>query len=288
MNKTTYFNLDAPAGECLMYRFISALMLLVLLSGCSSTGRLTPSPFLSIKEIKTTLIEVPEIGQRRDASLGDTLMQKHFSSTGDAFEIEAGTVGSVPQRSSCGTLWATFKFPKTTSVFVARDYTSDDPDLDEALICSEPLAGDAIVDAKSGVEIWNSPYALSPMVCKSKNDNAFYVVGQTVFSSDCFYGDLRLPIMNTLPSGSVSSVQKSFASDTQRKSELIYNGRVGDALRFIYREFYDDMARPSFTQEIQYDLGISTIVGFKSAKLEIFEATNTKISYQVISHFADF
>ena len=63
---------------------------------------------------------------------------------------------------------------------------------------------------------------------------------------------------------------------------------VGDALRFIYREFYNDMARPSFTQEIQYDLGISTIVGFKSAKLEILEATNTKISYQVISHFADF
>lgn len=249
---------------------------------------MTPSPFLSVKEMKTKLIEVPEIGQRRDASLGDTLMQKHYSSTGDAFEIEAGTVGSVSQRSSCGALWATFKFPKTTSVFIARDYTSDDPALDEALICSEPLAGGAIVDAKSGIEIFSSPYLASPMVCKGKNDNAFYVVGQNVMGSDCFYGDYRLPIMNTLPDGSVSTVQKSFASDTQRKSELIYNGRVGDALRFIYREFYNDMARPSFTQEIQYDLGISTIVGFKSAKLEILEATNTKISYQVISHFADF
>lgn len=271
-----------------MYRFIPALMLLILLNGCSSTGRMAPSPFLSIKEIKTTLIEVPEIGQRRDASLGDTLMQKHYSSTGDAFEIGAGTVGTVPQRSSCGVLWGTFKFPKTTSVFIARDYTSDDPELDEALICSEPLAGDAIVDAKSGEEIWNTPYAPRPMVCKSKNDNAFFVVGQNVMSSDCFYGDFRLPIMNILPDGSVTTVQKSFASDTQRKSELIYNGRVGDALRFIYREFYNDMARPSFTQEIQYDLGISTIVGFKSAKLEILEATNTKISYLVISHFADF
>jgi hypothetical protein len=271
-----------------MYRFVPLLLLLAMSIGCSATAILSPSPFLSIKDIKTTLIEAPEIGQQRDASLGDTLMQKHYSSTGDAFEIEADTVGSVPERSSCGVRWGVFKFPQTTSVFIARDYTSDDPNLDEALICSEPLAGDALVDATSGVEIWNAPYAVSPMVCKSKKDNAFYVVGQNVMGSDCFYGDHRLPIMNALPNALVSTVQKSFASDTQRKSELIYNGRVGDALRFIYREFYNDMARPSFTQEIQYDLGISKIVGFKSARLEILEASNTKISYQVISHFADF
>lgn len=270
-----------------MYRFIYVLMLLVVANGCSSPAILTPSPFLSVKEIKTNLIDVPEIGQRRDASLGDTLMQKHYSSTGDAFQVEAGTVGSVLERSSCQRVWEDYKFLQTTSAFIARDYTSDDPDLDEALICSEPLGGDALVEAKSGIEIFNSPYLASPMVCKSKSDNVFYLVGQNV-NSYCFYGDYRLPIMNSLPSESVSTVQKSFASDTQRKSELIYNGRVGDALRFIYREFYNDMARPSFTQEIQYDLGISTIVGFKSAKLEILEATNTKISYQVISHFADF
>jgi hypothetical protein len=263
-------------------------MLSVVANGCSSAAILTPSPFLSIKDIKTTLIEAPEKGQRRDASLGDTLMQKHYSSTGDAFQVEAGTVGSVLERSSCQRVWEDYKFLQTTSVFIARDYTSDDPKLDEALICSEPLAGDALVEAKSGIEYFSSPYLASPMVCKSKSDNVFYLVGQNVVNSNCFYGDYRLPILNSLPSESVSTVQKSFASVTQRKSELIYNGRVGDALRFIYREFYNDMARPSFTQEIQYDLGISTIVGFKSAKLEIFEATNTKISYQVISHFADF
>ena len=47
-----------------MYRFIPALMLLILLNGCSSTGRMAPSPLLVNKETKTTLIEVPEIGQR--------------------------------------------------------------------------------------------------------------------------------------------------------------------------------------------------------------------------------
>ena len=67
--------------------------------------------------------------------------------------------------------------------------------------------------------------------------------------------------------------------------ELIYNGRVGDSIKFIYREFSENMARSAFTQEVQYDLGISNIVGFKGARLEIIEATNERLVYKVINHF---
>jgi hypothetical protein len=71
------------------------------------------------------------------------------------------------------------------------------------------------------------------------------------------------------------------------KQEFIYNGKVGNSIKFIYREFSDDFARPSFTQEVQYDLNESSVVGFKGLKIEVLSATNTLIKYKVISYFSD-
>lgn len=70
------------------------------------------------------------------------------------------------------------------------------------------------------------------------------------------------------------------------KQEFIYNGRVGNALKFIYREYIDDLARPAFTQDLQYDLSESKIIGFRGLRIEVVNATNTNIEYKVISHFS--
>lgn len=69
------------------------------------------------------------------------------------------------------------------------------------------------------------------------------------------------------------------------KQEFIYNGRVGNALKFTYREFVDDLARPAFTQELQYDLSESNIIGFRGLRIEVINASNTKIEYKVLSYF---
>jgi hypothetical protein len=69
--------------------------------------------------------------------------------------------------------------------------------------------------------------------------------------------------------------------------EFIYNGRIGDTLKFLYREFSNDMLRGSFSQEVQYDLNESKTIGFKGVRLEILEATNTKIKYVVHASFPD-
>ena len=69
------------------------------------------------------------------------------------------------------------------------------------------------------------------------------------------------------------------------KQEFIYNGKTGSSLKFIYREYVNDMARPAFNQELQYDLNESNIVGFKGLRIEIVNATNTKIEYKILSSF---
>lgn len=67
--------------------------------------------------------------------------------------------------------------------------------------------------------------------------------------------------------------------------ELVYNGRVGNQLKFIYREFDASMARTAFTQEAQYDLSESDIIGFKNARIRVIEANNRVITYEVLANF---
>ncbi|NTW68657.1 MAG: hypothetical protein HGB23_02265 [Chlorobiaceae bacterium] len=69
--------------------------------------------------------------------------------------------------------------------------------------------------------------------------------------------------------------------------ELVYNGRSGSTLKFIYREFADNNMRAPFTQELLYDLNDSSIIGFKKVRINVIEATNTKIKYTVLSGFPD-
>lgn len=71
------------------------------------------------------------------------------------------------------------------------------------------------------------------------------------------------------------------------KQDFIYNGKVGNAIKFTYREYANDLARPAFTQDLQYDLTESNIIGFRALRIEISSATNTKIKYKVLSYYTE-
>jgi hypothetical protein len=69
------------------------------------------------------------------------------------------------------------------------------------------------------------------------------------------------------------------------RQELIYNGKVGNSVKFLYRELSQNMMRDAFSQDIQYDLSEGNEIGFKGVRLRIIEATNRKIEYKVSAHF---
>jgi hypothetical protein len=73
------------------------------------------------------------------------------------------------------------------------------------------------------------------------------------------------------------------SSDFQQT--LIYTGREGNIIRASYREFSGNLARPAFTVDVTYDLNDSDIIAFRGARLQILEATNTSITYKVLSNF---
>ena len=69
------------------------------------------------------------------------------------------------------------------------------------------------------------------------------------------------------------------------QQEFIYSGKAGNVVKFTYREFTNDMARPAFNQDVQYDLTESNEIGFKGARILVLNATNTKLEYKLISAF---
>lgn len=69
------------------------------------------------------------------------------------------------------------------------------------------------------------------------------------------------------------------------KQEFVFNGKANNVLKFMYREYVNDMARPAFTQELQYDLTEGNTIGFKGLRIEVIDASNTSITYKVLNSF---
>lgn len=75
------------------------------------------------------------------------------------------------------------------------------------------------------------------------------------------------------------------ASANHFQQTLIYSGKIGNRITIGYRESSGSMARPAFSNDVSYDLSESRIVGYKGARLEVIDATNTEITYKVLNGF---
>ncbi len=75
------------------------------------------------------------------------------------------------------------------------------------------------------------------------------------------------------------------ASHDSFQQILIYSGRIGDKVNIGYREFSNNVARPAFSNDVEYDINDSNIIGYKGCQIEIIEANNQYIKYKVIKNF---
>ncbi|MEQ9490081.1 MAG: hypothetical protein RIM72_13925 [Alphaproteobacteria bacterium] len=89
------------------------------------------------------------------------------------------------------------------------------------------------------------------------------------------------------PGRTVAFERTDLITETNKnfKQEFIYSGRDSESLYFTYREFSGDLARPAFTQNATYSITAGDIVAFKNLRLKIIKATNTEVTYQVLSSF---
>lgn len=65
------------------------------------------------------------------------------------------------------------------------------------------------------------------------------------------------------------------------KQELIYSGKKDDSIRLVYREFTEDMLRPSLFKASNYNLSSLNIIQLDDVIIEVMEATGSFIRYRI-------
>jgi hypothetical protein len=85
--------------------------------------------------------------------------------------------------------------------------------------------------------------------------------------------------------GKFEKKKKISARGSSFQQTLIYSGRIGDKINISYREFSNNLARPAFNNDVEYDLAASNIFGYKGAQIEVIKADNTSITYKVLRSF---
>ena len=90
--------------------------------------------------------------------------------------------------------------------------------------------------------------------------------------------------LDIIPDFTMSEDLKRYNGDSLQQ-KLIYLGKKGDVLKFSYQEFSNNLNKPDFSNEIEYNLTESEIIGYKKARIQVISATNTSITYKVLNYF---
>lgn len=87
------------------------------------------------------------------------------------------------------------------------------------------------------------------------------------------------------PTGDVEWVKRPVLAQDAFQRTLIYNGKVGSRINVAYREFSNNLARPAFNNNVEYDLSESNRIAYQGAELEVLEATNQHIKFKLHHNF---
>lgn len=118
------------------------------------------------------------------------------------------------------------------------------------------------------------------VVCLTDMNNSGY------FTHFGAYAQVGSNLLNKPAKYKIEPTQPYLKEDSF-KYVALYQGKVGNSIKISFREFKDNMARPAFTQDIDYELNKqdNTIIGFKGLRIEVLKATNMDITYKVIKDY---
>ena len=209
----------------------------------------------------------PEIGGESEGELGSTLVNKTIQEVYDGIHLNKTIEKNI--------------FGGVVTIFPTDLYLVQKSDKWNFYVCVEKCYTMQDKMIKSNVQNAYSIVMISPDLKNYKIVPSF----EPVNLSNALTDPALIRANKVKDELDITTKKVVLNKDLSFKQEFIYNGKVGNSIKFVYREFSNDFARPSFTQDIQYDLSESTLVGFKGLKIEILSATNTLIKYKVISHF---
>jgi len=234
--------------QLLVRVFCLSMCMFLGILGCAST---TPNVAPEI-----TNVDIPQIGKINTVDVGESAVQKARVYAFEAYELlqEVKHVGSG----------------------VAIGYT----------ITLEPgiyAATRRTLNSTYYIAVEDSVESCGLGIC-SRKSGGFYV--DNITGEVYAFENMNMSVKLREPPNWRRTTHASIDEPSFRQ-ELIYNGRSGSTVRFLYREFSRDMIRPAFSQELTYDLDEGSEIGFRGVRIEILDATNITLTYRVNKSFPD-
>lgn len=242
-----------------MRKIIVLVFIVCILSGCAS------SPITIGNYIESHKIDYPELGVKVKKGLGERLVARGTKTTGSTLHV-IQPVQFNKQENELSIMNCAFT-AKPGTYFKRGVYSKDNRNAD----CYGPVSlqntlSDGTLNQTCPGELFSGD------IC-SLNDGSYFLVNAMQ----------RFPLEQDFQYLGKGKITMSDQDNLIK--ELIYNGRVGNNLKFIYKEFANDAIRPALSQDVQYDINQSGIIDFKKLRLEVLKATNTEIEYILIKNF---
>jgi len=194
-------------------------------------------------------ISYPELNTITKNSIGDILLTQGIRTTYPAIEIMHDINGP-------GAMIGRGNIPKGIYIAVSMEGNN---------VIYKPRSNDAIMTEAVGI--------------------IFLVYSNDILNIAWRGGFGNLVKGRNIEKDSYKKTEITIESSSDFQQTLIYTGREGNIIKATYREFSSNLARPAFTVDVTYDLKDSDIIAFRGARLQILEATNTLITYKVLSNF---
>jgi hypothetical protein len=233
--------LKGGGGMSIMTYEALLILIALLLNACVSVPyRLTPTTHVQSQEVSD-----PPLSQVVTRNLGDTVVSKGTRTTGEALTITA-TVQFGVDETQMGSWMQCVPTATPQTVYKNADYVGPRG----TSPCFGPITFLRTEEDGDQNPLTCTGFFFTAYVCQDRAANFFIPRGTKNY-------DLLRDKDHVSVSATVITSKPNFVQ------ELLYNGRAGDTVKFVYREFSNEMIRPAFTQDVQYDLSQSSEVGFK-------------------------
>lgn len=197
----------------------------------------------------TTNTSIPPLGKQQTISVGETMLRQGIVTTYDAVELKKGTKVA----------YIVFDGIEATNTLVK---VGEDEESTYYKIGIIPK--------------WNPAVPVGTLKLSKSNQPACIVQYST-----------GLPVCNLKQEAPVEYINTKVDVLDEKKLQqvLYYNGKVGNKINIGYREFLDNMARPAFSNDVEYDLKESKTIAYKGAIIEVIDANNQSITYKLVKNF---
>ena len=250
------------------------IVALCLCLGCVSTQQ-TIVPSLK-------MVDIPPLQTEQNVELGDTMVSKGKIYTYHGMDLKNQV------QAGDGVLLIKFTIAPQRLVAKLEDknwtyYVGENVTAYDAMLGVKNVFGGLKI-SKTAVKppaAKNETVEHKPVEFRPSNNS------KPMYRPYALFGNATAVTMTPKPEPIYEMVEVNALDQSGFTQELIYDGRSGDTVKFLYRELSNSRLRAPFTQEVQYDMKQSSIVGFKGARIEIIEANNTHLKYKVITSFPD-